>query len=317
MPVSFLRLVFLFMNLNRLLNEYLEYSKVFKSSGTYRYDKNHLGTIVSYLLNKKYQDTTEITFNSLYDFIDYSRSRENTNKTINKRIAILNRAIMFFVKRDMCEPSVIAGFPKLKETDKRYEVVNEKQMKLLIDYMMSLDESFMNTRNKLIVFLFIDTGMRLSELTNIKTQNIDLETQSILLTETKTKRERVVYFSDTTKRFIEQYINMIDDESAYLFRSIQYPNTPITYIGVMKTIQKIRDQIGLKQLSSHMIRHSYGTLAYILKISTLFTKNTMGHARVEMTERYTHYDIETNQKNKQKFISNGVLPRKSKGLNRG
>lgn len=45
-----------------------------------------------------------------------------------------------------------------------------------------------------------------------------------------------------------------------------------------------------------MIRHSYGTLAYKKDINNLFTKNTMGHARIEMTERYTHYDIEMNKK---------------------
>jgi len=284
------------MNLETIKQEYLEFSKHFKSPGTYRYDRSHLNTIINFLIKQGYKDSDELTFTSLYDFIDHSRALDNTNKTINKRIALLNRAIAFHVKQDKCKPSIISSFPQLKEIDKRYDIVKENDMKKIIDYLLNLDNSFMNLRNKIIFFLFIDTGMRLSELANVKTANVDLETDSILLSETKTKRERVVYISDITSEFLKQYMDMISDKSSYLLRSVQYKDQAISYVGIIKLMHKVRESLGLKALSSHMIRHAYGTLAYKLNISTLFTKNTMGHARVEMTERYTHYDIETNRK---------------------
>ena len=90
-----------------------------------------------------------------------------------------------------------------------------------------------------------------------------------------------------------EYISLVDDSSVYLFRN-SISNLPINYLGVIRVFQKIRDALGLAKLSSHMIRHSYGTLAYQKQVPSLFTKNTMGHARIEMTERYTHYDIKTN-----------------------
>lgn len=289
------------MNLERLKYEYLDYSKHFKSPGTYRYDRSHLNTIVNFLIKEGFKDSDELTYSSLYDFIDYSRKQENTNKTINKRIALLNRAIAFQVKQERCNPSMISSFPQLKEIDKRFNVVKENDMKKIINYLMNLDDSFMNLRNKIIFFIFIDTGMRLSELANVKTDNIDLSTDSILLSETKTKRERVVYISDITSSYLKKYISMIDNKSSYLLRSVQYKDQAISYVGIIKVMHKVRDILGLRSLSSHMIRHAYGTLAYKLNISTLFTKNTMGHARVEMTERYTHYDIETNKKHYKNF----------------
>lgn len=287
--------LFILMNLEVLRKDYLEYSKRFKSDGAYRFDKSHLNFIINYFIEKGYKDTEELTFESIYDFIDSSRDNDNSNNTINKRINLLQRAITFFIKIQRCTGSQILNFPKLKEVDKRYSIIDERTMIKLIKYMLSLDNSEMNLRNKCIIFLFIDTGMRLSELTNVKISNIDFRTQSILLDVTKTKRDRVVYFSSTTSKYIQMYIKIIDTSIDYLFRNSRN-NEPIKYRGVIRAIDKIRDELGIKQLSSHMIRHSYGTLAYKLNVSTLFTKNTMGHARVEMTERYTHYDIDTNRK---------------------
>lgn len=221
------------MNLSELKSDYLLYSKHFKSPGSYRYDQSHLTTIIDYFMDSGYEDSDELTFESFYDFIDYSRISDNTNKTINKRIALLNRALTFQVKQGKAKPSITASFPKLKEIDKRYEIVNEHDMIQIIGYLMKLDDSFLNLRNKIIFFLFIDTGMRLSELAHVKIKNVDFSTDSILLTETKTKRERVVYFSDTTSEYLRRYLTMIDESSDYLLRSFQYPDQPITYTQLL------------------------------------------------------------------------------------
>lgn len=284
------------MKLTDIRDEYLEYSRHFKTPGSYRFDQSHLTMITDYLLQEGYVESKELTFQTLYDFIDYSRKRKNSNNTINKRIMLLKRAIMFQVKKKTCNPTVIASFPKLKTIDKRYNLVNEDQMIQIINYLLETPDTGKYLRNKTIVFLFIDTGMRLSELTYIKTENIDLSNDSILLEHTKNGRERTVYFSKVTRKYLMKYLKEINDESEYVFRSFNYPDQPLTYFGILQILHRIRDDLGLKKLSSHMIRHSYGTLAYKLDISTLFTKNTMGHANIEMTERYTHYDTETNRK---------------------
>lgn len=288
------------MNFKTICSEYLNYSIHFKSPGTSRYDISHLNSIIQFLESIKILDSDDLSFDSLYKFIDYSRQRKNTNNTINKRISLLNRAIAFQVSQNKCNPIIIASFPKLKEIDKRFDLINESTMKRIINHMRSLEDSILNTRNRLIVFLFIDTGIRLSEMSNIKLSNIDFNSKMILLTETKTKREREVYYSTPTSIELNNYIQMIDNSNDYLLRNT-ITNNPLNYIGIIRVFHKIRDDLKLKKLSSHMIRHSYGTLAYKFNVTSLFTKNTMGHARIDMTERYTHYDIETNRKIYDKF----------------
>lgn len=289
------------MDLDIIRAEYLKYSKHFKAEDTYkRYDTPHLNTIVNFMIENGYSDSDELDFDSIYDFIDHSKYRQNSNKTINKRIQLLNRAITFQIKQARCNPTIISSFPKLKEIDKRFDVVDEHTMKRAINYLLDKPDTFMNIRNRVILFLFIDTGARLSEVTNIKVKNIDSHTNSILLDHTKTKKERVVYYSKFTSEYLYKYMMLLDSNDYQLLRNSR-TKEPMNYLGVLRVLQKIKYDLKLEQFSSHMIRHSYGTLAYKKQVSELFTNNTMGHARMDMTRRYTHYDIETNSKIYQKL----------------
>ena len=124
------------MDLLILESEYLAFSKHFKSTGTYRYDKSHLPTIINFLQDSGYTDTSQLDFEALYLFIDQSRIHDNSNATINKRISLLNRSIAFQVKQGKCEPTIIASFPKLKEIDKRYSIIDEATMRKVIAYLL-------------------------------------------------------------------------------------------------------------------------------------------------------------------------------------
>lgn len=289
------------MDLDVIRAGYLNFSKRFKSEATYkRYDTPHLNTIIDFMINNEYCNSDNLDYNSIYDYIDYCKLRENSNKTINKRIDLLKRAIMFFVKRDMCDPSIVQTFPKLKEIDKRFDIIDEDTMKEVIDYLLAKPDTFRNIRNRAIIFLFIDTGARLSEVTNVKTYNIDHKYNTVLLDHTKAKRERLIYFSNFTHYHLNKYMDLVDDSSEFLFRNSKN-NLPIQYIGVLRIFQMIKKDLHLAYFSSHMIRHTYGTLAYKKDINEFFTNRTMGHSRMDMTRRYTHMDVETNFKMYQKL----------------
>ena len=289
------------MDLDVVRAGYLNYSKRFKSEVTYkRYDTPHLNTIIDFMINNEYCDSDDLDYDSIYDFIDYRKLKENSNKTINKRIDLLKRAIMFFVKRDMCNPSIVQTFPKLKEIDKRFDTINEDTMKAVINYLLNKPDNFINIRNRAIIFLFIDTGARLSEVTNIKTYNVDHKYNTVLLDHTKAKRERLIYFSKFTHEHLKKYMDLVDDSSKNLFRNSKN-NLPIKYLGVLRIFQMIKKDLNLEYFSSHMIRHTYGTLSYKKDMNEFFTNRTMGHSRMDMTRRYTHMDVETNSKMYQKL----------------
>lgn len=278
------------MLLDDLLNKYLRHSEYHKKDGSLRFDKSHLTYIINYFKDRLNLNTVEeLTFDHIYSFMNFSKRRENSLSTIEKRISILKRAIKYCIEYDELESSVIVKFPNIKVKQKRYETVSDKDIKKLLKYLDKLDNSFINLRNKVIIYLFLDTGIRLNEMANIFTANIHTDKRYILLEVTKSNKERVVFFSRYTARYIRKYINQIETD---YFLVNQY-GKQLTYSGIIKIFNKVRNETGIKYLSSHMIRHNYGTLANKLQIPILFTKNTMGHTKIEMTERYIHFDVET------------------------
>ena len=286
------------MDLDTIRIEYLKHSKYHKSFDTYkRYDTPHLNIITKFMLQNGYSDSDDLDYDALYDFIDYSRLRDNSNKTINKRIQLFNRAIMHFIKLGRCNPTIIATFPKLKEIDKSYNYIDEDNMIYIINHLLSLPDTFRNIRNRMIIFLFIDTGARLSEVTNILVKNIDFKYNAILLEHTKVKKQRIVYFSDYTSNHIKKYLEITNTFAGPLLLNSINMN-PMTYLGVLRIFQKIKSDLNLESFSSHMLRHSYGTLAYDLDINEFFTNKTMGHSKMDMTRLYTHMNVE---KNSQKY----------------
>lgn len=284
------------MDLDIIRAEYLKFSKHFKSEATFkRYDTPHLNIIINFMIEHEYSDSDELDFDAIYDFIDFSKYKNNSAKTINKRIQLLNRAITFQIKQGICKPTIISSFPKLKEIDKRFDIVDEHTMIRVIKYLLDKPDNFINIRNRVIIFLFIDTGARLSEVTNIKIKNIDSHTNSILLDHTKTKKERVVYFSKFTSEHLYKYMMLLNSNDYQLLRNSR-TKEPMNYLGVLRVFQKIKHDLNLEQFSSHMIRHSYGSLGYDLEISEFFVNHTMGHSRMDMTRRYVHYTIKKDSK---------------------
>jgi site-specific recombinase XerD len=282
------------MDLDVIRAEYLKYSKHFKSEATYRrYDTPHLNLIIDFMIDNGYTDSDDLDFDAIYDFIDFSKTKNNSNKTINKRIQILNRSITHMIKQGIASPTIISAFPKLKENDIRFETVDEDTMIKVIKYLLSLPGTPRTNRNRAIVFTFIDTGARLSEVTNIETKCIDFNTNSVLLKHTKTKKERIVYFSDFTAKHLLKYKNQVDDCYKALFRNSKN-NEPMNYLGVLRIFQKIKKDLNLAAFSSHMIRHSYCTLGYEKGVNEFFINRTAGHAKMDMTRRYTHMNVKTN-----------------------
>ena len=168
-------------------------------------------------------------------------------------------------------------------------------MIMIINHLLLLPKTFRNVRNKMIIFLFIDTGARLSEVTKIDVKNIDFKYNSVLLQHTKVKKERIVYFSDFTAAHIKKYLDMTDIFVGPLLLNSKNMN-PMNYLGVLRVFQKIKLDLNLDNFSSHMIRHTYGTLAYEKNVNEFFTNRTMGHAKMDMTRRYTHMNVKTNSK---------------------
>lgn len=159
----------------------------------------------------------------------------------------------------------------------------------------NFDDGFEGVRDRLIIELFYRTGIRLSELENLKDENIDLGLMQIKVLG-KRNKERLIPISNNIKKLVIQYYNIRDE----VFPDLkQNKFSFVTYKGdkiYSKMIYRIvRREIGrvstANKRSPHVLRHSFATHMLNNGADINAIKELLGHSNLSATEIYTHNTI--------------------------
>jgi len=143
-----------------------------------------------------------------------------------------------------------------------------------------------NLKHKLVIVLLYSSGLRLSEVVNLKRKDIDVDRGMILIRQGKGKKDRQTILSEKAKKLLLKYLCTTKFETDYLFegRKGKYSH---------KTIQKILDnsarKAGIKKkISPHMLRHSFAT--HLLENGTdiRYIQKLLGHSRLSTTQGYAY-----------------------------
>ena len=166
--------------------------------------------------------------------------------------------------------------------------IEEDQMEFLLTK-VAFEDGFIGQRNKLIIELFYVTGIRLSELINIKIKDIDFQNQ-LMKVLGKRNKERLIPLSASViqllKSFIEEHqINHLlftNSEGNKLYTKLVY-RIVNKYIGEISSVHK---------RSPHILRHTFATHMLNNGADINAIKELLGHANLSATEVYTHNTIE-------------------------
>ena len=148
-------------------------------------------------------------------------------------------------------------------------------------------------RNNCIIILFLSTGIRRSELINIKLSDINFKDKSIIIRKGKGNKTRKVYFSEYCKKELLNYLHLknikyINLES-YLFTKNN--NSEKLGVGAIREIcSKAYKLAGLenKHFTPHSLRHTSATIMYEQTRDILLVKEFLGHKTLNSTQIYTH-----------------------------
>lgn len=126
---------------------------------------------------------------------------------------------------------------------------------------------------------------------NLKTKNIDLETNTIHLDFTKTGVPRDVYFTNETKKYIELYLSKVEP-NAFFFQNL-VDRKPMQKVTVNKLLARIQRELGIEQsISAHKWRHSLATELMNSSIPLKEIQNVLGHTELNTTQKYLHSNQE-------------------------
>ena len=152
-------------------------------------------------------------------------------------------------------------------------------------------ETMRAARNTAIVSLFLESGIRLSELVNLNCNDVDLESKSIIVRNGKMGKGRIAGFGPKTKKALWRYMgarsNDIDHDALWV--SEEY--TPMTTNGVQSIFRRLKEAAGLGSIkgSIHRLRHTFATTYLRHTRDMKGCRILLGHSSMAMTERYTSY----------------------------
>ncbi len=210
-------------------------------------------------------------------------------RTVRRKSSTLNSYYKFLLKRGIINDSPMDGVPLPKQSKNLPKFVDEQRM---VDLMQGIvfSEDFKGKRDKLILEVFYHTGVRLSELVNLKIADVDLNKNQLKVLG-KRNKERVIPFSGKLSETIKQFLPYRNSESSFLFvtaQGVQVYNK-LVYRIVNKYLGKVTT---LSQRSPHVLRHTFATHMLDNGAELNAIKELLGHVNLAATEVYTHNSME-------------------------
>ena len=291
--------------LSDLIVEFLRYLLIDKgySQNTIESYKRDLDKFLEYNKNTSIDN---ISNEDLKKYIKYLNDNGLNGKSIARNISSLKSFYKFLVisKYISSNTSDSLYLPKIKKS--LPNTLTEEEVFRLLD--IDLIDNF-SYRNKAMLELLYASGLRVSELINLKLQDVDF-TQDIIRTFGKGSKERIIPIGDYAKEYLEKYIyeyraSMLKKEnSEYIF--LNNHGKQMTRQGFFKIIKKIAKEKGInKDLSPHTLRHSFAShlLKYGADLRTI--QELLGHSDISTTQIYTHITNEELKQNYQDFHPHG------------
>ncbi len=239
----------------------------------------------------------DITLSDIYAFLAFlEKVRNNSAYARARKVATLKSFFKFLnskIKLIDENPTVELESPKINKRHPVYLTLDQS-----ITVLNSMDKGNKNYyRDYCILTLFLNCGMRLSELCNIEIEKIKGDTLTII---GKGNKERTVYLNEASIAAIENYLKNRNDSKAteeakkYLFLSNKY--RPINKRSVEILVKKHIENAGFKdqKYTPHKLRHTAATLMYKYgNVDIRSLQNILGHENISTTQIYTHVDDET------------------------
>ena len=261
-------------------NIWLTFTQAQLSQDTYKYYLKHFKCLKDFFQNNNIEYFDQITTYTFDAIIVFLKNKGLSNTTINKHITTLKICINFLNERKLTNVYVPKKI-KLPETQPKIEIIETEVLKEILIY---LDQN-KNKNMKLCFLLMLTTGIRRTELTKIKVNNIDLKNGQIYLEDTKNHKPRMIYIiTDEIKDLITELENQIPNQK-FLFYSSK-TNGYVTPNTVSSYFAKIKKDLELKTLSPHKLRHTYATMLINNGADMNSVRLLLGHSTLYMTQRY-------------------------------
>lgn len=276
---------------NEKLEDFIGYILIEKglSKNTALSYKSDLCIFLQYLQNKNISPEN-LTHEEITNFLWYLKTDKKLKaRSIYRMIESVRQYYKFLISEDIIktDPTVYLTVPKIPVN--LPDVLNKQEVDKLLNSVNDSDD--LSVRNRAMLELLYATGLRVSELINLKFSDININEKFIRIMG-KGKKERLIPFGETAKQYIKRYLKIRKDkntETVFLTRL----GKGISRVEFWRQLKNAAIKAGLVQkVKPHTLRHSFATHLLAAGADIRFVQEMLGHSSISTTQIYTHVSKE-------------------------
>ena len=250
--------------------------------------QSDLDDFFSYLEKNKI-NYKNINKEDVTSYLKYLDEKKLSNQTVSRKISCLRSFYNYLEKEKMVNENIFKNIRNPKIRRKLPNYLSYEELRIIFD---SIDD----IEKRLIIEIFYATGCRVSELINIKIQDIDF-TKNTIRIYGKGSKERIVYFGEYAREYLDKYLRK-QEKSKYLFTTKK--KEKYTVNEVERIIKDIVKNLSIKtHVTPHTLRHTFATHLLNNGADIKSVQELLGHSSLNTTGIYTHL---TNERVKEVYL---------------
>ncbi|AVQ36374.1 tyrosine recombinase XerC [Staphylococcus kloosii] len=243
-------------------------------------------------LQQEHLDLNSFEYKDARNFLSFLYSKNLKRTTVSRKISTLRSFYEYWMTRD---ESVVNPFVQLVHPKKEQYLPHffyEEEMEALFKTVSS--DAKKGLRDRVILELLYATGIRVSELVNIREQDLDMSSPGVKVLG-KGNKERFIPFGEFCKQSIEAYLSQFKPKlnSDHNFLLVNMKGDPITERGVRFVLNDVvKRTAGVTDIHPHKLRHTFATHMLNEGADLRTVQSLLGHVNLSTTGRYTHVSNE-------------------------
>lgn len=246
-----------------------------------------IGQFIKYLITTRVKSVSDVTKETVNEYVDYCKTGNRSNATITRVIASVRSYYNYLISIGVVESNPTLGIKTTKPEKKLPEILTQKETDLLLSQPDMNDPK--GCRDKAMFELLYATGIRVSELIGLNLDDINLEVGIIRCS--NQKNERIIPLYDSAVKTVELYVKKVrvfsvfDDSENALF--VNMNGQRLTRQGFWKIIKQYTKQAGIKKdITPHTLRHSFATHLLENGAQLKDIQQMLGHSDISSTQVY-------------------------------
>lgn len=261
------------------------YSKV--TIYNYRYK---LKNIQDYFLSQGINKIDNITKQDIKKWIAFLQAQGKQASTINVTVNRLSRVFNYMLLEEYIEVNVFKKIAQLKTQKKIIYPLNDSEIKQMLLIASRHKYKHIAQRNVVLFSMMLECGLRISEVANLKNEDI-LENQ-IIIRNGKNNKDRALAITPIMKKQMIKYDRLKKNRyktDDYQYYFVSYQRGKLSEKSIWDIMQRIKEQMDIRNVvrfSGHTLRHTYAHMQMRNGMDIYTLSKNMGHSSVTMTQNY-------------------------------